>query len=227
MNNLQGPPRPVIVTLAGHKVELSPLGIAWIPDLKLLCAADLHFEKASFFSRFSTFLPPYDGIENLRRLQHAIDAYCPEVFIAIGDSFHDRAAGSRMTTEHITALNTLIASVGQWHWLVGNHDPDITETVKGLRGVELNIAGITFRHQTQGISSTVEISGHFHPKTHLSIKGHSVGGPCFALQRQRLILPAFGAYTGGLDVNSAAFQSVMPLEQRNIYLLHADRVFAV
>ena len=218
---------PTVISFAGHKIELSPDGLIWIPALKLLCAADLHFEKGSFFSRFATLLPPYDSLENLVRLQRVLNFYQPDIFIAVGDSFHDQAAGLRMRPEHRLALNALIAQVPHWHWLKGNHDPDVADSINGQRGEELQHGGLTFRHQTLGIGVDAEISGHFHPKLRLKVRRQTITGACFVQQGSRLILPAFGQYTGGLDVHSAAFKAVMPMADRTHYLLHNGSVYAV
>jgi len=219
----------ITIDFAGHEIELSPHGLIWIAEARLLCAADLHFEKGSFFSRFATFLPPYDTAETLRRLKQAVARYQPETFIALGDSFHDGAAGSRMQAADIAQLNELIISVNQWFWLTGNHDPEIAEIIKGQRREIWQWQNITFRHQSAGAADNTspEISGHFHPKTRISIRGHGISGACFVHQATRLILPAFGAFTGGLDIDSAAFPAIMPRDNRVAYLLHRDRIFKV
>ena len=214
------------IIFGGHVAKLLPAGAIWFPALGLLVAADLHFEKGSFFARFATLLPPYDSTETLRQLTALIEQYRPRHFIAAGDSFHDRDAALRLPALALDQLNALIGRVEAWHWLAGNHDPAVASLVGGQRLVELTIAGLTFRHQTDG-ATPHEISGHYHPKARLRLRSHSFSGPCFVQSGQSLLLPSFGAYTGGLDIDSEVMRQVVPVIGRRVFLIHDQRVFAV
>jgi len=198
----------------------------WLPSLRLLCAADIHFEKGSFFERFSTFLPPYDTPTTLSRLAQIVDELKPQYFIALGDSFHDRNAASRMVPQHKECLNTLIGSVEHWIWIEGNHDPNISLGINGTYLPHYNMGGLAFHHMTPAQPGNgYEISGHYHPKVSVTVKGHRMIGPCFVRTGQKLILPAFGSYTGGLDINSKEFLSIAPLTDRDVYLSYRERVY--
>ena len=214
------------IIFGGHAAELLPAGAVWFPALGLLAAADLHFEKGSFFARFATLLPPYDSAETLQRLTVLIERYRPRRFVAAGDSFHDRDAALRLPPAELQQLNALIAGVADWHWIAGNHDPALAEVVAGHRAAELTVDGLVFRHQTDGATAH-EISGHYHPKTRLSLRGHRLGGPCFVQNGQRLLLPAFGAYTGGLDIDSDILRKIVSPKDREVFLIHGERVFAL
>lgn len=212
--------------------ELHGSGMLWLPSLGILCAADIHFEKGSFFERFATFLPPYDTPTNLDRLEQAIAALKPQRFIALGDSFHDRDAAHRMARDHKERLNTLIGCVKNWVWIKGNHDPGMSQGIEGEYFSHYEIAGILFHHMSTARpentpGNSFEISGHYHPKTSVTLKGHRMSGSCFVRTGQKLILPAFGSYTGGLDVNSKEFLEVAPLADRDVYLSYRERVYRV
>jgi DNA ligase-associated metallophosphoesterase len=213
------------ITFANHEAELGAEGVLWIPALKLLCVADLHFEKGSFFSRFSTFLPPYDSLETIKQLEKAVSQYQPEILIAAGDSFHDKNAADRLSAELREQLDVLISRVQQWFWITGNHDPSIATHIKGTRAEELKIGGINFRHKTEG-GAFAEVSGHYHPKLRKNIRGQMISARCFVREGNRLILPSFGKYTGGLDVNSPAFLEVVGAANRELFVAHEDRVFS-
>jgi DNA ligase-associated metallophosphoesterase len=214
----------MIIPFAHGSLELLPEKAIWLEELRLLCIADLHFEKDSFFAAKSTFLPPYGSLETLQKLQQIIMRLQPDIVIAAGDSFHDKNAGLRMPPGLISDLNQLIDGVHQWHWLSGNHDPAIADTIHGLRSADLSYSGITFRHQaTKGTHP--EISGHYHPKARFSIRGHFFSVPCFVQHVNRFILPSFGQYTGGLDINSAAFLNIAPQEERKVFVIHENQVF--
>jgi len=216
----------VKIHLSGQEVELLPEGALWLPQWRALALADLHFEKGSFFGQFSTFLPPYDSTENLRRLKLMIDCFKPDVVVAAGDSFHDSVAAERMKPADLVALDRLLDRVSRWYWLTGNHDPKVPEKIRGRWAEELMLSPIVFRHQLTAMPGP-EISGHYHPKIRITFNGHRLSIPCFVQAGERLILPSFGEYTGGLDVNSPAFLKVVPPDGRQIYGLYQDRVFRI
>ena len=156
----------------------------------------------------------------------------PRHFIALGDSFHDRDAASRMTATHKERLNRLISSLDHWVWIEGNHDPGISHGIGGEYLPHYEIAGISFHHMAtrqpeNGLGHGYEISGHYHPKTSVILKGHRMSGPCFVRTREKLILPAFGSYTGGLDINSKESLEIAPLAERNVYFSYRERVYQI
>ena len=214
------------IEFASHEVELIPEGALFIEALSLLCIADLHFEKGSFFSLFSTFLPPYDSFETLTRLEKLIQIYQPRIVIAAGDSFHDKAALARLSTVDRSRLDGLVAKRDAWHWIAGNHDPSLSPLMDGVKSFECSYGGISFRHQI-GSDESFEVSGHFHPKKRVTIRRQKIGGRCFVRGGKKLIMPSFGEYTGGLDIDGEAFQKSVPLSEREVFLIHGDRIFNV
>jgi DNA ligase-associated metallophosphoesterase len=215
------------ISFADIKLQLLPDKLLWIEELKLLCASDLHFEKGSFFSKFATLLPPYDSHETLERLESAVQLLKPEIFIALGDSFHDRSAGKRLDTEVKEKLSGLIAQVPRWIWIMGNHDPKIDETIAGERMEEAIFVNITFRHMLKAQDKGFEISGHFHPKISINLHGQKISGPCFVRSANRLIMPSFGSYTGGLLVSSPDFTGSLPEPCDKFFLAYQGGVYSV
>jgi DNA ligase-associated metallophosphoesterase len=218
----------ITIPFGGAEISLTGEGLVWVAAARLLCAADIHFEKTSFFARFATLLPPYASEETLARLEAAIAKYQPNIFIALGDSFHDLHAGARMSSEHLARLNQLITSVQDWYWIAGNHDPAITDNIWGRRHQQYEWNGIIFRHQAEEDETHPEISGHYHPKTNVTIKNNRISAPCFLQQMtlpQRLILPAFGDFTGSLDINNIVFTKLIRSKHRKVYLIHHNEIY--
>lgn len=214
----------VPVMLGGHAVELYGQKLAWIPGLGLLCASDLHFEKGSFFRRFGSLLPPYDTQETLAMLEEAVALFKPDIFVALGDSFHDVQAGGRLRVESEKSLLGLVGGVKRWVWITGNHDPDIAGHIPGERWGELCVEGVWFRHQLEE-DDAVEISGHYHPKTSVRLRGARIGAACFVQRGGKLIMPAYGHYTGGLHVDDVAFLAVMPKKGRRVFMAYRGKVY--
>jgi DNA ligase-associated metallophosphoesterase len=211
------------IPFADQEITLTPQGALWIENIGLLCVADLHFEKDSFFDRFATFLPPYGSIDTLHRLEQLINIYEPHILIAAGDSFHDPHAAERMHPEIASKLNSLTEKVKSWHWIIGNHDPEISSTIKGTLCAEMEVNGIVFRHKTIG-NNDWEISGHYHPKARFSVHGHFFNAACYVQHKRQLFLPAFGAYTGGLNIDSETFCGVAPKKERNVFPIYNDQI---
>jgi uncharacterized protein len=174
-------------------------GGLWWPDERKLLVADLHLEKGSFFASHGQMLPPYDSIETLNQLAHSIDLHKPAEVLCLGDSFHDPRAFDRLHPETRLQLRRLTRET-EWTWITGNHDPAIADDLGGKSVVEKIIVGIMLRHEATARETLPEISGHYHPKLRLTIRGRSVARRCFAMSPTKLVLPSFGAYTGGLDV---------------------------
>ncbi len=216
------------VTLAGELLLLDPSGILVWPRESLLAVADLHLEKGSAAASLGALLPPWDSAITLRRLAAACERYRPRLVVAVGDSFHDDGGPGRLSHAD-RALLAVIESGRRLLWVAGNHDPAPPEGMPGeaMRGFRLD--GLRFRHQaTPGATcpSEVEICGHHHPKARVATRGGIVSRPCFVVcaGSGRLMLPAFGAYAGGLDVRDPAISALFPRGGR-LFLTGSDRLF--
>lgn len=176
--------------------------LAW-PARRLLAVADLHLEKGSAFASRGRLLPPYDTAATLARLEATIEAHDPQTVICLGDSFHDGKASARLGRADAARLKRLTSSV-DWIWIAGNHDPAPPASLGGRAMSEFCLGPLVFRHIAEKGLVAGEVSGHFHPKAGLNWRGRHVGGRCFIGDTRRLILPAFGAYAGGLDVRDPA-----------------------
>jgi hypothetical protein len=186
------------VTVNGADLEPDLSGALWWPARRTLIVADLHLEKGSSFAGKGTLLPPYDTAETLDRLSKTMARHQPARVIALGDSFHDRDGGLRLSAKDAALLTQLVGSV-DWTWIVGNHDPDPSGPWGGSVLPETMLGPLVFRHRASAGRAPGEISGHFHPKAAIVVRARRVGGRCFVADAERAILPAFGAYAGGLD----------------------------
>jgi DNA ligase-associated metallophosphoesterase len=195
------------LALNGTALVADRSGALYVPAHAALIVADLHLEKGSGLARRGSLLPPYDSRATLAALAAAIERRRPERVICLGDSFHDRQAAARLDGADAAMLRALIAG-REWLWLLGNHDPLPPEGLGGAVADELVLGGLVLRHQARPGRVAGEISGHYHPKARLSWRGQRVGGRCFVAGRERVILPAFGAYAGGLDVLEPAISGL-------------------
>ncbi len=191
-------------------------GVAYWPAEEALLVADLHLEKGSSFARRGQLIPPYDTITTLRRLAGSIDKWQPRKVIALGDSFHDSAASARLTPDARAMLIALMKG-REWTWIKGNHDPDPPVDLGGEVMHELRHGNLVLRHEPKAGPAAGEIAGHLHPKARLVRRGRHVRRSCFAASRSRMILPSFGAYTGGLSVFHRAFDGLF--EERRFHAL--------
>lgn len=196
-------PDAPLLDFAGHQfVPLAGRALFW-PRHRALIVADLHLEKASWYAAHGQPLPPYDSHDTLDRLAQLAAETGAQAIWCLGDSFHDRAAADRIAPAVAERLIAQAASV-QLIWIAGNHDGLSGGAWGGAVADEIEVDGILFRHQCVPHETRPEISGHFHPKLRLNLRGRTVSRPCFAGDERRLILPAFGSLTGGLDVGDAA-----------------------
>jgi uncharacterized protein len=210
------------VHLGGAQLLLDPGGtLAW-PEEHMLVVADLHLEKASHFAVRGNLLPPVDTGLTLERLARAMRHYAPRVVVALGDSFHDAAGASRLS-ERDAARIEVLARQAEFVWVAGNHDP-APQDLPGLAVTELAVGGIVFRHAPQH-GARHEICGHLHPKARVPARGTSVTRPCFVADGNRIVLPAFGEFTGGLDVRHPEIAACFPRGAR-AFLLGKDRLFS-
>jgi DNA ligase-associated metallophosphoesterase len=195
--------------LGGSTAEADPRGALHILEERMLVVADLHLEKGSSYARRGIFLPPYDTHATLDRLARLVADYAPRVIVALGDSFHDGGGGERLhpaDRERLAAMQ----QGRQWIWIAGNHDPDPPEGVVGEVMAEFTLGRIAFRHIPAENHSGMEIAGHLHPVAKVAGRGSVVRRRCFALGQSRCVLPAFGAYAGGLNVRDPAFAPLFP-----------------
>ena len=215
-----------IVTVAGVALAADPAGALYWPDQKLLVVADLHLEKGSAFAARGVLLPPYDTATTLARLAQLIERYAPQRVIALGDSFHDGGGPARMSDISRTALKALQHG-REWLWIAGNHDPDPSENIGGRFADMVALGVLTFRHEPSVRQSDGEIAGHLHPQARVTRRGRAVSRRCFASDGRRLVMPAFGAYAGGLNVRDRAITSLFGALSFTAHMLGAGRLYAV
>jgi len=190
----------VPLSFAGHEFLAFAQGALFWPRRQALIVADLHFEKASWFARFGQLLPPYDSIATLSDLAALIAVTQARELWCLGDSFHD-SQGARRISDQAAGLFDDLACRLDWYWIVGNHDAGLEAPPCGTVLAEAEIGGLLLRHEAAPGEMRPELSGHFHPKLRLMLKGRHVARRCFVASGNKLILPAFGALTGGLDVH--------------------------
>ncbi len=191
----------------GAHLAALPSGILWLAKPRLLCVSDLHLGKSDRVARLGgTLLPPYETKDTLGRLSNVAQALNPKTVVCLGDSFDDLAALDGFDERDHTQLTSLMAG-RRWIWIEGNHDPGPLD-IGGSHMAEYTSGPLTFRHIAEA-GKSAEISGHFHPKASISLNGRRVSHPCFLLDEHRIIMPAFGAYTGGLRTTEPALNQLM------------------
>jgi len=188
----------VPLSFAGETFVPTTDGALYWQAQQALLVADLHLEKASWFARLGQFLPPYDSHATLAALADNAERTGASRIFCLGDSFHDRFGCERLPANSRALLENLTGRF-DWTWIVGNHDPGFADHCGGTIVDEVELCGILLRHEALGEEHRPEISGHFHPKLRLSINGRRISRRCFVASASKLILPAFGALTGGLD----------------------------
>lgn len=190
----------VPLSFADHDFFASPEGALHWPAEQALLVADLHLEKASWFAEGGQLLPPYDSLATLQALACEIERTGAQRLYCLGDSFHDRFGCDRLPTSARSLLETLTSRI-DWVWIVGNHDAGFVDQIGGWIEEECEVGGIILRHEAVEREPRREMSGHYHPKFRLSLRGRSVSRRCFVASKTKLILPAYGAFTGGLDAH--------------------------
>ena len=196
------------LTLGAVIAEARPTGALWVPGARLLAVADLHLGKAQRMARHGgALLPPFETADTLTRLGAEIAALQPTTVVCVGDSFDDPHAAQSLRPDDAAALAALIAGQ-RWIWVSGNHDP-APPGLGGMAAAVCRVAGLCFRHIALPGATEIEVSGHYHPKATIVLRGRRVSRRCFLHDRQRMILPAFGTYTGGLDATDAVFDDLL------------------
>ena len=215
------------------KGSLEIVGVSFVADLSgalfwqeqsLLVVSDLHLEKGSSFAARGVLLPPYDTAATLGRLAMVIARHDPKMVIALGDSFHDRSAHDRLSVADRNAIAALQAR-RDWIWISGNHDPALTSDLGGIVASEVAIGPIVFRHEPTGAAG--EIAGHLHPKARVATRARWMERRCFASDGERVVMPAFGAYTGGLSIRDDAFSRIFPSTDFMAHVLGDARLHAI
>jgi DNA ligase-associated metallophosphoesterase len=193
--------------LAGTEVVLRPSGALWVPCERLLAAADLHLEKGSAYAARGQMLPPYDTTETLARLAAECALLRPRTVVLLGDALHDAGAEARLPLVAVRALMA-IASTSELVWLAGNHDREAPATLPGLGAAFWRAQRLLLVHQPAAGPSPGEVSGHLHPCAKVLGRSGSVRRRCFVTDGERLVMPAFGAFAGGLNVRDAVFRGL-------------------
>jgi DNA ligase-associated metallophosphoesterase len=212
------------VTIADVTFVADVAGALFWQEQRLLIVSDLHLEKGSSYARRGVLLPPYDTLATLSRLTAVMARHDPRMVIALGDSFHDRDAHERLSTSNREMLAAMQMR-RDWIWISGNHDPALPPDLGGTVANEVAIGPIVFRHEPTGAAG--EIAGHLHPKARVATRGRSMERRCFASDGERAVMPAFGAYTGGLSIRDIAFSRIFGAPGFMAHVLGDNRVHAI
>lgn len=224
MSALDTPQTETHLCVAGEILTPLSSGALWWPAQRVLIVSDLHLEKGSSYARRGQMLPPYDTGATLSLVEKACCALQPERVISLGDSFHDRSAELRLSQED-TARICALTEAYDWVWVEGNHDPDPPKYLGGRANKVLRMGALVFRHEPTGERG--EVAGHLHPAVKVVSKtGRAVRKRCFVSDGARTIMPAMGAFAGGLNVLDDAFKSVF-LEGFMTFALGRERVVAI
>jgi DNA ligase-associated metallophosphoesterase len=212
------------INIAGTGLLADAMGALYWPEQRLLAVADLHLEKGSSFAARGVLLPPYDTAATLSRIARLVSCYAPRAVIALGDSFHDAGGPARLQADDRAALTTFQRG-RDWIWIAGNHDRESATGISGNFCKTLAIGGLTFRHEPSGAEG--EIAGHLHPVARVITRGGSITRRCFASDETRLVMPAFGAYAGGLNIRHRAFADVFGTPGFTAHVLGRGRLYAL
>jgi uncharacterized protein len=212
------------VALSGAAATLDITGALYLADADVLVAADLHLEKGSSFAERGQMLPPYDTHATLAALADAVARFAPRTVVALGDSFHDVRGPERLDRADRDAISRLQAG-REWIWVTGNHDHTLPGHIGGTVTAEIEVAGLTLRHEPL-VDGGAELAGHLHPVGKVAMRGRSVRRRCFVTDGTRCLLPALGAYAGGLNVCDAVFKPLFP-QGFTAHLIGDGRLFAI
>ncbi len=213
------------ITIVNATLHADCAGALYWPEESLLVVADLHLEKGSSFARRGVLLPPYDTTETLARLARLIARYAPRVVIALGDNFHDGGGPARLSASDRAALASLQRG-RDWIWIAGNHDPEPAVGIGGSFAASVSLGPLTFRHHPSCDAPEGELAGHLHPVARIAQRGRAVSRRCFATDGRALVMPAFGAYTGGLNIRDRAFAAVFGARAFTAHMLGDAKLYA-
>jgi uncharacterized protein len=215
-----------VIGIADSSLIADPAGALYWPQEGLLAVADLHLEKGSSFARRGVLLPPYDSAATLARLAQLIARYAPRCVVALGDNFHDDEGATRLAAADRESLRALQRG-RDWIWIAGNHDPEPAAGIAGQFAATLALGPLLFCHAPAPKPADGEIAGHLHPVARIARRGRTVSRRCFATDGRRAVMPAFGAYAGGLNVRDEAFADVFGKLAFTAHMLGEGRVYAV
>ncbi|MGZ3246893.1 MAG: ligase-associated DNA damage response endonuclease PdeM [Croceibacterium sp.] len=215
----------VPLSFAGEEFALVQDRALYWPRERALLVADLHLEKASFYAKYGQMLPPYDSRETLERVALAIRETGARRVYTLGDNFHDSAGPSRLEP-HAAGMLAALVRATDWVWITGNHDAAMEATAGGTLAEELAIAGLILRHQAKAGETQPEISGHYHPRLQITVRERAIRRPCAVVSSAgRMILPTFGALTGGMNAaDPAIVKALQPAAAINAVLPSKGRL---
>jgi DNA ligase-associated metallophosphoesterase len=211
------------ISVGGVTLIADPDGALFWPKYGVLAIADLHLEKGSSLATRGTLVPPYDTATTILRLARLIGFYAPRCVVALGDSFHDGGGAERLSRDDRANLGALQCG-REWIWLAGNHDPQPAANIGGIFQTTFSLGALRFRHEPTGAAG--EIAGHLHPVARLSYRGRVVSRRCFVGDGHCLVMPAFGAFAGGLNVRAPAFADLFTTADFTAHLLGEGQIYA-
>ncbi len=214
------------IEFAGERMACDTQGCLYWPQQSLLIVSDLHLEKGASLAARGRLVPPYDTGATLARLAKQIDGWGAKRVICLGDSFHAPQASVRMPDEYRRMLGRIMRGL-DWAWICGNHDPQPPAVAGGATCDEIAIGAITLRHEPAAVISGAEICGHLHPSARIVRRGKTLRRRCFASDGRRIMLPSFGAYTGGLNVRDAAFDGLFDEAGLHAHLIGRERIYTI
>ncbi|MEO1264570.1 MAG: ligase-associated DNA damage response endonuclease PdeM [Pseudomonadota bacterium] len=214
------------IVLCGQRLTGHRSGALYWDAQDLLIVSDLHLEKGSSRADRGRLLPPYDTRETLFNLAEVVEHFEPATIVSLGDSFHDTRGYERMADADREILR-LIQEDREWVWVTGNHDPELAQAAGGVVVDALDVGGLTLRHEPTGARATHEIAGHLHPAAKLVMYGASLRRPCFVSNGLRMVMPAFGAFTGGLNVLDTAFEPLFGRDGLSIWMRGDEGLYPV
>jgi DNA ligase-associated metallophosphoesterase len=213
------------ISVAGVTLVADLAGALYWPDEQLLVVSDLHLEKGSSFAASGILLPPYDTATTLERLGGLLSRYAVRIVVALGDNFHDQGGPARLSGPDRATLFELQQG-RDWIWIAGNHDPDPRDGIGGVFARSLALGSLVFRHEPRPQPSEGEIAGHLHPSARIRQRGRVLTRRCFVSDETRVVMPAFGAYAGGLNIRHAAFVQVFGALAFTAHLMGRRRLYA-
>jgi DNA ligase-associated metallophosphoesterase len=212
--------------VAGVTLLADVAGALYWPQEQLLVVSDLHLEKGSSFAARGVLLPPYDTASTLERFAGILSRHAVRIVVALGDNFHDGNGPARLTATDRATLFTLQRG-RDWIWIAGNHDPEPADNIGGVFAISLSLGPLSFRHEPKLQANHGEISGHLHPVARVNRRGRVLTRRCFVSDETRVVMPAFGAYAGGLNIRNAAFMQVFGTPAFTAHLLGQRRLYAL
>jgi len=212
------------IYFGGHTLVLHAQGVLYWPNQRTLIASDLHFEKSTFLARHGSFIPPYDTLDTLERLEQLVAHYQPERLILLGDSFHDAQAWQRLDEMLRTRIMALTELVRECIWIEGNHDSELNAHPLGDLRNSVHIDGMHFAHDATHAARPV-IIGHYHPKARVQVGKHNVSGKCFIHSEAILVMPSFGSYTGGLTITHKAIENLFAGQKIHTHLIYRNMIY--